>query len=129
MRIKIMILQLNKVISSHKEWPSLDCTLNLESWNLTGNLNDRFENKEALVKYIGDELKMIWRFGNNNSLLGLMTDKKSMINRFWKKRPTNFEVFFSDGTSDNFLIEYNSDKYSELFLTAEDMVEINNKKK
>ena len=58
-----------------------------------------------------------------------MTDKKSMINRFWKKRSTNFEVFFSDGTSDNFLIEYNNDKYSELFLTAEDMVEINNKKR
>lgn len=41
-----MIKQLYKVISKHKEWPSLDGTLNLESWNLKDNINDRFKNKE-----------------------------------------------------------------------------------
>ncbi|MCQ2209713.1 MAG: hypothetical protein MJZ34_05425 [Paludibacteraceae bacterium] len=119
---------LDKVVSRYKERPSLDTTLNLDSWNLNGNLNDRFENKEALVKYIGDELKMLWRFANNHSLLGLMTNKKEMINRLWKKRPTNIELFYSDGTKDDFLVEYTNDRYSELFLQKEEIAEIDRRK-
>lgn len=119
---------LDKVVSRYKERPSLDTTLNLDSWNLNGNLNDRFENKEALVKYIGDELKMLWRFANNHSLLGLMTNKKEMINRLWKKRPTNIELFYSDDTKDDFLVEYTNDRYSELFLQKEEIAEIDRRK-
>lgn len=120
-----MMMTLQQVISSHKEWPSLDCTLNLESWSLTGNLDDRFESKEELVKYIGNELKLLWRFGNNQSLLGLMSNKKDMINRLWKKRPTNIELFYSDGTMDAVLLEYSNDRYSELFLSSDEISEIN----
>lgn len=105
-----------KVVSRYKDRPSLDTTLNLDSWNLHGNLNDRFENKEELLKYIGDELKMIWRFGNNQYLLGLMNNKNEMINMLWKRRPTNIELFYSDGTKDDFVVEYTNDRYSELFL-------------
>lgn len=97
--------KLINVISRHSDRPSLDTKLNLDAWELSGDLNSKYSCEEELVKYITDELKLLFKFGNGNSLLGLL-DRKSMMKRLFDKRPTSVELFYEDGTNKKYDIMY-----------------------
>lgn len=93
--------EIKSIYAEHADAPRISCNLDLTAWEV-----DKFDDIDALVKHVIEDLKETWKFSNGQSLAAATMPRKEMIKYFWSKRPTKITITFKNGRKRDYSIEY-----------------------